>query len=411
MSTYENVRRAHVVQERMSSSQHSAAGQAAGYQYQSELALLRLLQRRQPRLVLFTERFDDFEIEDGDGPLDIVQAKHHLRGGELTDTSADLWRTMNAWMSLIARLDVDEIPSFLLLTTSTAPAGSAASLLHDGQDRDAEAALERLRAVAGRDEGATTQAWRTRFCDLPDDQQRLLVEHITVADEQPKLIDVQAQLEAEFSSTVRPEHRVGLVNSLRGWWFGQIARMLSGAQQGVAIEDVWSQLYELRDSYHVDNLPFDYNVPEPSEDEEQHYVASTFTSQLRIVDIAEARIKLAIRDYHRAYANASLWAREGLLLPGELTSYEQRIKDEWERHFERMRQDIGDDSTDDAMRTAGRKLWEFLDDGGMMPRLRPLLDEVTVTRGTLHTLADDERIGWHPEFRERLRELIVQLAE
>jgi hypothetical protein len=75
-----------------------------------------------------------------------------------------------------------------------------------------------------------------------------------------------------------------------------------------------------------------------------------------------------------------------------------------------MRQDIGEAPTEDAMRDAGRALWETLDSDAQLPRLRRLLDEPVITRGTLHFLSDGERVGWHPEFRERLRELIAELT-
>ena len=107
------------------STPHSAPGQAAGYQYQSEQALLALIRRRQPRVTLFIEQLDDFHFEAHENALDIVQVKHHIGGGgDLTDTSADLWRTINAWITILDLLEVDEIASFFLLTTSTAAPGS-----------------------------------------------------------------------------------------------------------------------------------------------------------------------------------------------------------------------------------------------------------------------------------------------
>jgi hypothetical protein len=392
------------------SSPHSAPGQAAGYQYQSEQALIALIQRRQPRLTLFIERLDDFHIEADASALEIVQVKHHIGGGgDLTDTSADLWRTINAWITTLDRLEVDEIPSFLLLTTSTAAPGSIAALLRQDDGRNPEFALERLLTTATADDGAqTTRPWRERFVALQPDRRAALISAITVADQQPQLADIDLELKREFAPTVREEHLDSFIERLKGWWIGRVARMLTGQLEAVAIEDVWQFIQGLRDGFSLDNLPFEYEVPDPTDEQGANYAASTFTSQLRIVDVTEERVAIAIRDYHRAYANTSRWSREGLLLPGELGSYEMRIVDEWQRHFERMRQDIGDEATEVAMRHAGRSLWTLLDSDIHMPLLRPRLEEPVISRGTLHSLADEERVGWHPEFRERLRELLAE---
>jgi hypothetical protein len=390
---------------------HSAAGQAAGYQYQSEQALLRLLRLRQPRVSVFIEALDDFHLEDQEGVLDVVQAKHQLRSGNITDTSADLWRTINVWINVLGELEADELPSFLLLTTSRAQPDTIAALLRSDDARDPTTAHERLTLVAVTDTGQTTAGWRERFAALPPEIRERLVSAIIVADEQPPLQAIIEELKRELAPTIRAEHLIAFVERLRGWWFEQVARMLTGRLTAVAIEDLWQFLQDLRDGFSLNDLPFEYLVPEPTEDETAAYAAATFTSQLRIVDVAEERIGVAIRDYHRAYANTSRWAREGLLLPGELNQYELRIVEEWDRHFGRMRQDLGDPLTEEAMQSAGRRMWERLDLEVDLPRLRERLDERTIPRGTLHTLADDERVGWHPEFRERLRALLAQLAD
>lgn len=373
--------------------------------------MLALIQRRQPRLTLFIERLDDFHFEADETALEIVQVKHHIGGGsDLTDTSVDLWRTINAWISVLESLEVDEIPSFLLLTTSTAAPGSIAALLRQDDDRSPELAHERLLTTARADGAGTTRAWRERFAALPHDRREALIAAITVADQQPQLADLDTQLKQEFALAVRSEHLDAFVERLKGWWIGVVARMLTGQLQAVAFEDLQHEIQELRDGFSLDNLPFEYEVPHPTDEEGAIYAASTFTSQLRIVDVVEERIAIAIRDYHRAYTNTSRWSREGLLLPGELGKYEVRIVDEWQRHFERMRQDIGDEATELEMREAGRSLWSSLDNDIPMPLLRPRLEEPVISRGTLHSLADEERVGWHPEFRERLLELLAEAS-
>jgi hypothetical protein len=394
----------------VSSSPHSAAGQAAGYQYQSEQALLQLIRSNQPGASLFIERLDDVEIK-GDTALDIIQVKHHTGpGGSLSDTSADLWRTINVWISALEQLEPDDAPSFVLLTTSLAPNGSASALLRRNSARDIPEALRLLVETAGSDGADGTRTWRERFSRLQPDQQARLVGSITVADQQPQLVDIDDELRKIFAPIVRADHLGAFIERLKGWWFHQVADVLMRRLQAIGIEDLWFFLQELRDQFSLDNLPFEHQVPEPTDEETATYAASRFTQQLRIVDVSSELIGYAIRDYHRAYANTSKWSREGLLFPGELSQYEDELVDEWGRHFAHMRQEIGDEAAEAEMKKAGRELWTRLDREISLPRLRDKLDTPTIPRGTLHSLADGERVGWHPEYPVRLQQLLEEAA-
>ena len=43
-------------------------------------------------------------------------------------------------------------------------------------------------------------------------------------------------------------------------------------------------------------------------------------------------------------------------------------------------------------------------------RVRDRYNEGFFTRGKYHELADDGRVGWHPEFEERLKQLLLGRA-
>jgi hypothetical protein len=362
-----------------------------------------------PRVTLFLERLDDFELETDVAPLEIVQVKSHLGdGGDPTDSSVDLWRTLNVWISALELLDADEIPRFLLLTTATAPQGSAASYLRE-DERNPSVALDLLRTAAIASHSETTAPWRRRFLALEADQQSALVASIVVGDQQPQLLDITEALKREVSLLVRDEHLEPFVERLRGWWTEQVVRLLTREIPAITVEDIRQFVQRLRDGFSVESLPWDV-VPDPTAEESRMYLQRRFTTQLRIVDVAEERITLAISDYHRAYTNTSRWLREGLIEAGELGRYEQKLVTEWRRHFLRMRQDIGPEASEEAMREAGRKLWGQLDGDLVLPLLRPRLDERDVARGSLHQLADRTEIGWHPEFRERLKDLLEDAA-
>ena len=81
-------------------------------------------------------------------PTELLQVKHHVAPGSLSDASEDIWPTITVWLDAhdAAGLDFSDV-ALLLLSTSTASPGSAASLLRSDR-RERDEALARLEATA-----------------------------------------------------------------------------------------------------------------------------------------------------------------------------------------------------------------------------------------------------------------------
>ena len=135
--------------------------------------------------------------------------------------------------------------------------------------------------------------------------------------------------------------------------------------------------------------------------------------QLREIGISSARIRNAILDYYRAYEQRSAWARENLLVSGEVEEYEDRLEDEWSRYRDVVFETLDQDSAESVMREAGQRLyqWADLESGNLSTlRIRERVTEPYVVRGGFHILANTiptPRIYWHPLFLKRLHELLA----
>lgn len=75
---------------------HAAAGSAAGYLHQMQVALLELWERapEDPDVSLRIEATDDIELRTNEQPSLLIESKHHLEEATLSDRSVDLWRTI-----------------------------------------------------------------------------------------------------------------------------------------------------------------------------------------------------------------------------------------------------------------------------------------------------------------------------
>ena len=90
---------------------------------------------------------------------------------------------------------------------------------------------------------------------------------------------------------------------------------------------------ELREEFKRSALPVDYASTHPSPTIVAELDKRPFVKQLRKIQIGPRRVEFAIRDYYRAFEQRSRWAREDLLVDGELENYERELVEAWEpRH-------------------------------------------------------------------------------
>src|SRR5690606_8944165 len=134
---------------------------------------------------------------------------------------------------------------------------------------------------------------------------------------------------------------------------------------------------------------------EPDEmnvDEEQRY----FLQQMRLISAPKSAMERAITNYYRAVEQRNRWSRDVLVNPGELAEYDRSIKDEWMQIKSQLDFEA-DISTEIGKVKYGKKLYNRCQNEEM-PKIRSGFVEPFLSRGTVHKLADDLTIGWHPDY-------------
>jgi hypothetical protein len=132
-----------------------------------------------------------------------------------------------------------------------------------------------------------------------------------------------------------------------------------------------------------------------------------FVEQLRLIALADTRIRYAVADYYRAFEQRSRWLREDLLLVGDLENYEKRLIEEWERAFERVKQNQ-EFHEERQMASAGRAVFDWAQEANIY--IRPQCQQPYIHRGSFQMLSDRMTIGWHPEFLARLEHLLTPVG-
>ncbi len=384
---------------------HNAAGQMLGYLYQVRYALNLLLESEESDYQISIEKFDDIAFDRDGTPVQLIQVKHHTNPASLTDSSTDLWRTLNVWFDAIA---IDntllEHTDFLIITTADAPDGSAADLI---QKRKYHEAFEKLKTVAGESGNQTNLRFYGKFQNIDDSLLLRLITRIKIISSAREISDVEKDIQKQIRYSCKPEHVSLATERIEGWWFQECIKGLSSTDPTITTQrQLQAKVYEITRQYGDDNLPIEFWDLDDVEEAELDPKDRVFLEQLRLLQYQSRILRLALRDYYRASKQRSSWLRQGLVYANELDTYEHRLKDAWEHAFAQMQEDLEeyDTPTEQEKIKAGKKLYSRVMEQDI--RIRQGVNASYVMQGTYHHLANSLSIGWHVDFFENLKHLL-----
>jgi hypothetical protein len=385
---------------------YSAADSLVGYLYQCRLALLEALKRLKTNtcITVAVETLDDVVFETDGTPTEIIQVKHHInRQANLTDASTDLWKTIRIWCDFYQNGIPQSGTVLCLMTTSKASEGSAAYYLR-AENRDIAAAEKILLQTAQISVSKENDDAYSSFCKLTPESRLELLKTTLILDQYPLNKDLDQYLQNEIWNVCQRSKIDKFLMYFEGWWFKRILKSLCSEHfMPILGEELELQLDELREQFKSDALPIHADLRTATVDYKlyQNYI---FVSQLELIDVGSKRISIAVNNYYRAFEQRSRWLREELLFVGDIGDYERKLIEEWETHFETMREELGEDAAEKEKVRAARSIYSWFEKEAYFPIRR--CQEPFVTRGSYHILANEKKVGWHPEFQNRLKRLL-----
>lgn len=396
--------------------QYSAAEQGLGYIYQPRFALLSLLRLPESTSILI-EKDDDLDFVDKCGVKTLSSLKHKVVGDRLTDLSNDFWKSVRVWL---ARYNCDGRSEanlrFFLFTTGSVSMTSFLRYFLDDPPRDERGTISLSKLVAdalAKTKSKLIDAIAEDFRVLNDDEKDDFLSRIAIFDGSPRIEDVPSIIKAQHMRSIRRESRDAIFERLEGWWNDVAVDLLTGKRtEPVYSYEVSDKLSAFAEEYKLDNLPIMFRGKVPAGEIDAENDPRIFVVQLRELGIAPNRIRNAILDYYRAFAQRSEWARENLLVADEMEEYEDRLVDEWSRYKDVVFEALDKESGDEVILEAGKALYKWAEMECVnisMLRIRDRVTEPYVLRGNFHILANTHplpRIFWHPRFLSRIGELL-----
>lgn len=359
---------------------------------------------------LLIEKSDDLEFDTDGGRKTLASLKHKADGDRLTDLDVDFWKSVRVWLAYY--IDNGRISSnadFVLFTTAViAPESALALFAEDGSDPAVRS--ETAQRLLDSSTSVTIGKTKVELAKLTEAELADFYGRILVLDGSPRIDTIPQLVLDQHLRTVRREVRAPLFERLEGWWMDLMIKVLTGERTGpVHGHEVSDKLSAIAEEYRSDSLPITFRGRMPDGKIDAANDTRLFVEQLRDLDISAARIQSAIVDYYRAFEQRSSWARENLLISGEMEEYEDRLVEEWDRYRNIVFEAVHEGSDHEAFKAAGRELykWAEMETGDL--RIRERVTEPYVVRGAFQILANARpapRVHWNPAFMKRLAELL-----
>ena len=388
---------------------YNASASMLGYLYQVRVALLWALQ--QAKVGEFTvslETLDDVTFEANGIPISVLQTKHSIvKKANLTDTSADLWKTLRVWLVGSASGEVPTETSLFLITTSSITEGTAAhALCVQAPVRNVQDACSRLRQAASTSSNDALKDVFAAFLALSQLDQEKLLNRVVVVPDEGNASEILAKIEQELH-WMTLHHQKTALEHLEGWWFKRVVHELVNDGCGISRTELEAQISDIQESLKPDSLPIDDAIEKllVALDQLPEFSGRNFYRQVELVGAGKNRILNAINSYQQAFAQRSQWTRVELLFDTDISKYESTLRTEWSLKRDQICDELGDSPADDAMAKAGREVLKWAED--VVLPIRPNVAAHWVCRGSLHMLADELKIGWHPNYVDRLSEILA----
>jgi hypothetical protein len=391
-------------------SDFSAAPSAIGYLYQIRLALL-LLVRAAERpssdadlLGVSIELFDDVAIEYNGKHDSLIQSKSHIDTNKtLTDGHADLWKTLRVWIDAMSLPGRSADLTHCLFTTTQAGIGSAAYFLRSGDSRDVGKAVSALDAAAKASTSDLLTPAVAAWNALSAAEKKAFATSIYTLDGSPDAVEIFNQLGKLLFRHKNGNDQRQMMEHLEGWWINRVISHLYATARGrpegsIRWLEVRVEVDKIISKFGLDELPNEYGALSPDTPINPAADHRLFVEQLRLIDVSNQRIRVAIRDHWRAREQRSKWIRDIRVLPEELRDYDRVLFEEWERLADDHCSGV-DTANIAAAKAAGQKLLRDIEK--LQIQLRSFT-EMFLSRGSFHILADHPpQIGWHPHWKDQ----------
>ncbi len=380
-------------------------GQFLGYSLQPT-RLLSLALDALPGTTLSIEVFEDVGTVDASGKTVASQTKTALESNPVSDKSVDLWKTFSNWKSAVTSGQLNLATTQFEIYLAKRRSGQLVQLFHDAQTEEAaKAALEKARDVfwgaapkypKKKKLAESLAVYVNHVLENPTDNVIGIIKrfNLEVSARNP-LRDLRDKVANKW---VQPESVEAAIQHAHGWIKEKIDGLILEKKPAALSVDEF--VAEMR-SY-LPRIDFQHMLAaiagtiDLTEDTIAAEQLRTYVRQLQLIEGSDEDVIEAINHFLRASAERSEWSKQGIVHDKSFDEYEEALVSFWKN--KRKVHAITNKNLTEIER--GQLL--LADCGLHQQKLQGLEPPPFFTPGSFHALAEDETVGWHPEYKNLL---------
>lgn len=241
-----------------------------------------------------------------------------------------------------------------------------------------------------------------RFYNLPDSIKKELIERLIIKPETFNVTQIAEQLSTRLKSYVIPKIRDKVVERLIEWWDRRVILSLTNEQPRVIHkEELQWKLQDLISELRDDSLPDDFSMVEPPSLDSE--LGTTMEKQIALVNGGKSRLLRAARVRWLARNQREKWMSDDISISSDLAKFDKGLLQAWRDRFEPIKEDCCSYPDPEQCKKGLELLdWSHNEAPHKVIQPREKWRMPFLTQGTYQQLADEGKVGWHPQFRERL---------
>jgi hypothetical protein len=380
-------------------------GQLFGYSLQP-IRLLNLALNAAAGTTLSLEVFEDVGSVDGSGNTLASQTKSGLETNPVSDKAIDLWKTFSNWKTAVSSGQLSLATTQFEIYLAKRRTGKLVQRFHDAQtEEDAKAAFEQARAVLWgpapkypkkKKLAETLAPYVNHVLDDPSQGVIGIIQRfgLSVAAKDP-LRDLRPKVANKW---VRPESVDAVIQHAHGWIKERLDGLLyEGKAAALNVDDFNAEMQSFLPRIDFRQiLTAIAGTLELNDDTIAAEHLRTYVRQLELIERSEEDVIEAINQFLRASAERSAWSKQGIVHDKSFDEYEEALVSFWKN--KRTVHDI----THKNLTGVDRGKLLLADCGLHQQKLQGLEPPPFFTPGSFHALAEDENVGWHPEYKKLL---------
>lgn len=380
----------------------TAPGQAYGYIVQVVRVMWHLL-RASPGDIVAFETLGDVSVESG-GTVVSEEDKSGLAHNPIADGSSALWKTLANWADARRNGDLPAASKYILYVAQQHEGQIVQRLSDCNSPAVAMELVQELRkrlAPADAEEGdaedkASLKAQLRRLFSHSDGAIAAIVLDFALEIATASPFD---EVRAEIARSTSDDSVDLVTEQLLGWVKRQLMKHIEARTPvRVSYDDFRKQRLAVLRRVDRNLTSFPECEAEPTRAEiEAQLVGRRYVHQLNLLNLDDDDLEQHISDYLRASTARTEWSASGYLDREGLRKYKKELEDHW--RLCRMAVKSSDTATTPINRGVQLLFQCMAKDPAEIQSLKV---PQYFSRGSYHAMADEPRIGWHPEWKKLL---------